>query len=149
MATSPYLIMLVDDNDDHCMLIEDVLISTGFARKVIRFPDAESVLPHLLDPGKSHSFSNSQLPDFFMVDIQLPGMSGIELLRQLKANPITSPVPAIMLTTSEDTGHIEESFALGAADYLIKPINHDELTRKFQDMKLHWDQRTRLPEPVE
>ncbi len=141
MTTSPYQVMLVDDNDDHCMLIEDMLISTGFARQVVRFPDAESVLSHLLDPGKVLSLSNSLLPDFFLVDIKLPGMSGVELLKQLKANPVTRAVPTIMLTTSEDAEHTRQSYALGASDYVIKPTNHDMLIRKFEKMKSNWDLR--------
>jgi two-component system, response regulator len=138
MTTSQYTVVLVDDNDDHCMLIEDMLMAQGFARQVIRFPDAESALAHLLDPQAPRASEGPGRPDFVFLDIRLPGMSGIELLRQLKSHPRTRAIPTIMLTTSERSEEINASYDAGACGYIVKPVDFMVLSRKIQALRDYW-----------
>jgi two-component system response regulator len=138
MTASQYAVVLVDDNDDHCMLIEDMLIAQGFARQVIRFPDAESALAHLLDPQASRAPEGIRLPEFIFLDIRLPGMTGIELLRQLKSHPRTRAIPTIMLTTSERTEEINSSYEAGACGYIVKPVDFMVLSGKIKALRDYW-----------
>jgi CheY-like chemotaxis protein len=147
MTTSPYQVMLIDDNDDHCMLIEDLLYSTGFARKVVRFADAESTLSLFQGTGKSGSAKKSHIPDFFFLDLALPGMNGLELLKQLKTNSFTQSVPVIIFTVSDDAAHIRTAYANGASGYLVKPLNHKDLRRKLMGLKTYWDTISESPAP--
>jgi CheY-like chemotaxis protein len=148
MSKGHYLAILVDDNDDHCMLIEDMLVAQRFARAVIRFPDAESALAHLLEAQPTREGEPFRLPDFIFLDIRLPGMSGIELLQQLKANPRTRPVPTIMLTTSERHEEITASFAHGACGYIVKPVDLAVLAKKIKALRQYWESASEVPKPA-
>lgn len=145
MTASQYTVVLVDDNDDHCMLIEDMLISRGFARQVIRFPDAESALAYLLDPQASRAPEGTSRPEFVFLDIRLPGMSGIELLRQLKSHPRTRAIPTIMLTTSERSEEINASYEAGACGYIVKPVDFMVLSNKIKALHDYWRIACEIP----
>ncbi len=138
MTASGHSVVLVDDNDDHCMLIEDMLISEGFARHVTRFPDAESALAFLRDPQAPRAPEGTGRPEFVFLDIHLPGMSGLELLRQLKSHPRTRAIPVIMLTTSERSEAISASYEAGACGYIVKPVDSMILSRKFRALRDYW-----------
>jgi CheY-like chemotaxis protein len=143
MTAGRYNVLLVDDNDDHCMLIEDLLTEQGFARRVLRHPDAESALATLLQPSASKHAP--PLPDFIFLDIRLPGMNGIECLRQLKSHAETRHIPTLMLTTSQREEEIHDSFAAGACGYVVKPVDFAVLAEKIQALKQYWDQASELP----
>lgn len=147
MASSPYIVVLVDDNDDHCMLIEDMLIAQGFARQVVRFPDAESALAHLRDPQAARAPEAGRMPDFIFLDIRLPGMTGIELLRQLKGHPVTRGIPTIMLTTSERSEEISASYEAGACGYIVKPVDFMVLAGKIRALREYWGAACEVPAP--
>ena len=67
--------------------------------------------------------AQSQAPDLIMLDIMMPEIDGYEVCRQLKANPVTKDIPVIFLTAKGETSDEAEGFALGAADYILKPVN--------------------------
>ncbi len=143
MTSRRYHVLLVDDNDDHCMLIEDMLTGEGFAEQVTRFPDAETALASLLQPRAQRK--GALHPDFIFLDIRLPGMSGIECLRQLKQHAATRHIPTIMLTTSQREEEIHDSFSAGACGYVVKPIDFAVLAEKINALKAYWDQASELP----
>ncbi len=145
MTTGRFTVILVDDNDDHCMLIEDMLVSQGFAEKVTRFADAETALTHLRDPHPGRKGSAAHQPDFIFLDIRLPGMNGIELLRQLKGNQATRHIPVIMLTTSQREEEVRDSFAVGACGYVVKPVDFTVLAEKIRALKIYWEQASEMP----
>lgn len=145
MTAGRFTVYLVDDNDDHCMLIEDMLVSQGFAARVIRFADAEAALTHLRDPQAARKADAHHEPDFIFLDIRLPGMNGIELLRQLKGNLTTRRIPVIMLTTSQREEEIRESFELGACGYVVKPVEFKVLAEKIRALKAYWEQASERP----
>lgn len=143
MSSGRYQVMLVDDNDDHCMLIEDMLTGEGFADQVTRFSDAETALASLLQPRSRQK--GALRPDFIFLDIRLPGMSGIECLRQLKHHSATRHIPTIMLTTSQREEEIRDSFSSGACGYVVKPIDFAVLAEKIRALKSYWAQASELP----
>ncbi len=145
MTSGQYTVVLVDDNDDHCMLIEDMLIAQSFAKQVIRYADAESALAHLLDPQVLLGTDGPHLPHFLILDIRLPGMTGIELLRQLKAHPVTRRIPTIMLTTSERTEEINASYDAGACGYIVKPVDFKVLGDKIKALREYWRIASEVP----
>jgi len=145
MTASRYSVVLVDDNDDHCMLIEDMLIAQDFARQVLRFADAESALAHLRDPQAARGAESARMPDFIFLDIRLPGMTGIELLRQLKSHPATRGIPAIMLTTSERSEEINASYEAGACGYIVKPVDFMVLAEKIRALRDYWGAACEVP----
>lgn len=145
MNRREHLILLVDDNDDHCMLVEDIFFATGFARRVIRYRDAEGALAALLDLQATPEDDPPPLPDLIFLDIRLPGMSGIEMLQRLKTHPRTRTIPTFILTTSERQEEIRASYAAGVSGYIVKPVDFDLLEKKIRALKQFWDVAAELP----
>jgi DNA-binding response OmpR family regulator len=145
MTSGPYTVVLVDDNDDHCMLIEETLVTQAFAGEVIRFRDAESALAGLLEPRAARGGQGGRPPDFIFLDIRLPGMSGIELLRQLKNHAATRAIPTLMLTTSERGEEIRASYDAGACGYIVKPVDVTVLADKIRALREYWGPVSEVP----
>jgi CheY-like chemotaxis protein len=123
MAAEPLLIVLVEDDDGHANLVERNLKRVGVVNGVLRLEDGQQALDFLLDPT-SPSFRNTNHPILLLLDIKMPRVDGVEVLRQLKANPQTAPIPIIMLTTTDDPREIQRCYELGCSVYITKPVDY-------------------------
>lgn len=113
-------VMLVEDNQMNSRLVEYVLIRDGFAISVMA--SAEEALRAAADDP----------PDIILMDIQLPGMDGLEATRQLKKNPITENIPIVAITAHAMTGDEERIRDAGCEGYISKPINTRELANTIR-----------------
>ena len=75
----------------------------------------------------------AQLPQLILLDINMPEMDGLEVLRRLKRNPVTKAIPILMITAAQDTNDVEAAFKLGAANYVLKPIQRDQFMKKVRE----------------
>lgn len=118
-------IMLVEDNpDDVDMTIRD-LKKNDLDRNLHVTADGRETL----DALETLADAGSPLPDLILLDIGLPDLSGLDLLRKLKADHRFSRIPVVMLTGSEMVQDIQKSYDLGAISYLMKPVSVDELMK--------------------
>jgi class 3 adenylate cyclase len=108
-------ILVVDDNRDNIELVKDIIEVAGHT--VVSADDGASAL--IIAP--------EQLPDLILLDVNMPGMDGFEVCRQLKQNPATNGIPVIMLTAQSDVDSRVKGLAVGADDYLAKPFSPREL----------------------
>ncbi|MBI5869617.1 MAG: response regulator [Actinobacteria bacterium] len=113
-------VMLVEDNQMNSRLVEFVLDRDGFTTIVMA--DAEEAIRAAADDP----------PDIMLMDIQLPGMDGLEATRQLKKNPITAKIPIVAITAHAMTGDEERIRAAGCEGYISKPINTRELAQTIR-----------------
>src|SRR4051794_1383768 len=122
MAAETFLIVLVDDDDGHATLVERNLSRIGVANPLVRLRDGQEALDFLRarngDPA-----TNAQ-PILFLLDIKMPRVDGVEVLRQLKADPLTMLIPVIMLTTTDDPREIKRCYELGCSVYVTKPVDY-------------------------
>ena len=117
-------ILLVEDDDGHAFLIEDNLRRGGVTAPILRFSDGQEVLDFLFRrtteprfvPGDAYLLS---------LDIQMPGVDGVETLRQIKADAELRSLPVIMLTTTDDSREVQRCHDLGCNNYVIKPVTFD------------------------
>jgi len=116
-------IMLVEDNDDDIELTK-IVLRRNFLDKNFHLATSG---PETLNRLKNLAEKSSGLPDLILIDIGLPGMSGLDLLAQLKEDARFSKIPVVILTGSLMSEHIQKSYDLGAITYLLKPISEDEL----------------------
>ena len=125
MVTDPrkLKIMLVEDNDDDVELTRVVLRRNFLDSNLHLATDGPETLKRL----KNLAEKSSSLPDLILMDIGLPGMSGLDLLAQLKKDTRFSNIPVVILTGSLMSEHIQKSYDLGAITYLLKPISEDDL----------------------
>jgi signal transduction histidine kinase len=123
-------LLIVDDKPQNLRLISDFLAEQGFELMLTR--------------SGAQALERARLaaPELVLLDLRMPDMDGFEVCRRLKADPATAALPVIFMTAVDDTAHKVEGFALGAVDYITKPIQREELLARIQHhLQLHRLQR--------
>jgi len=132
----PQVVLLVEDNPDHTYLTQLVLEGAGVAHVIVHAVDGQDALDRLAGSGP-HAGTPLR-PALVLLDIKLPRVDGFQVLRTMRADPALRLVPVVMLTTSGNPRDLEESMALGASDYVIKPIGLNEFERKLCGVLRYW-----------
>jgi adenylate cyclase len=113
-------ILVVDDNPDNRQLLKDIVASMGHT--AIAGVDGEETL----------RLTHEHMPDLIVLDVNMPGMNGFEVLRRLKTDPKTNSIPVLMLTALNAAEHRVQGLEIGADDYLTKPFNPRELIERIR-----------------
>ncbi len=136
-------VLLVEDNEDHIFLTTKVLREAPNARYNIHVVmDGEAALDFIYQRGK---YSNVSRPDLILLDIKLPKIDGLEVLKRLKLDPSTKSIPILMLTSSEREQDVASSYQNGTNSYITKPINYEDFEQKLRVIQAYWDKVTKLP----
>jgi CheY-like chemotaxis protein len=143
MPAEPILIVLVDDDDGHATLVERNLTRVGVANSLVRLRDGQEALDFLLARGANPA-QRSQ-PILLLLDIKMPRVDGIEVLRQLKAGPETALIPVIMLTTTDDPREVKRCYELGCSVYITKPVDYQAFVEAINRLGLFL-QVVRIPD---
>jgi CheY-like chemotaxis protein len=144
MATEPLLIVLVEDDDGHADLVERNLQRAGVSNAVLRLRDGQEALDFLFGQGDSSLCRKSQ-PILLLLDIKMPRVDGVEVLKQLKSNPQTALIPVIVLTTTDDPREIQKCYELGCSVYITKPVDYQAFVDAVHRLGLFL-QVVRVPE---
>ena len=144
MGPEPLLIVLVEDDDGHATLVERNLVRIGVSNKIVRLKDGQEALDYLAGQNDA-SFAVVNQPLLLLLDIKMPRVDGVEVLRQLKANPETSRIPVIMLTTTDDPREIHRCYELGCSVYITKPVDYQAFVEAVNRLGLFL-QVVRIPE---
>lgn len=137
-AMSSRKILLVEDNPDDIALTLRAFKKNGIANEVVVAGDGQEALDWLFAQGPHAGRDTSDHPAFILLDLKLPKVDGMEVLRAIRANPHTSLLRVIMLTTSREEGDVVESYSLGATSYIRKPVDFDEFIRVVGQLGLYW-----------
>jgi CheY-like chemotaxis protein len=125
MMTEPLIIVLVEDDEGHAKLIQLNLERAGVANEIIHVKAGQEALDLVRGQG-AYAGRNLRGPLLLLLDISMPGMDGIEVLRQMKADPALARLPpVIMLTTTDDPREIQRCYELGCNMYIIKPVIYE------------------------
>ena len=130
MESKPY-ILLVEDNEDDIDLTVRALKKQA-AIPVMVFRDGTEVLEYL------EAHLEEALPALILLDLKLPKMDGIEVLRHLRAQPRTEKVPVVMLTSSSRKADLDAAYAAGANSYLVKAVDFKQFTRDVEQLASYW-----------
>ena len=117
-------ILITDDDDGHAFLIEDNLRRAGVHAPFLRFSDGQEILDFLFGRTQEPKFEPEQ-PYLLLLDIRMPKVDGVAVLRQIKADPILRKLPVIILTTTEDPREVERCHDLGCNVYMHKPVSYE------------------------
>jgi len=131
-------ILFVEDNPDDAELTLKALHKNKIVNKVFRVTDGEEALDFIFARGKFTDRNTNQKPKVILLDLKLPKISGIEVLKQLKANDETKVIPVVILTSSKEEMDIEKCYSLGANSYIIKPIAFDMFMKAISELGLYW-----------
>lgn len=124
--TSDVLILIADDDAGHARLIQKNLARIGLSNSFRRFEDGQQVIDFFFNGDAAHLAPRACL---LLLDIRMPKMDGVEVLRRLKSHPEFRVVPVCMLTTTDDPAEIERCYGTGCNNYVVKPVDYD----KFSD----------------
>jgi CheY-like chemotaxis protein len=117
-------ILIADDDDGHAFLIEDNLRRAGVTTPFLRFCDGQEVLDFLFRRTTNPTFEREH-PYLLLLDIRMPKVDGVAVLRQIKADADLRKLPVIILTTTEDPREVERCHDLGCNVYMQKPVSYD------------------------
>jgi CheY-like chemotaxis protein len=123
MNAQPVTIVLAEDDDGHATLIQRNLERAGLANGFIRLKDGQEALDYFRGEG-SHAGRVLDPSVLLLLDINMPRMDGVEVLRALKADPNTALIPVIMLTTTDDPREVQRCYQLGCNVYVTKPVDY-------------------------
>lgn len=135
MRSEPLVILLAEDDDGHARLVERNLQRAGITNQVIRARDGQEALDYVHRAG-GHSDREASAPLLLLLDINMPRVDGVEVLRQVKGDPATAKIPAIMLTTTDDPREVERCYQLGCSVYITKPVEYDAFVEAVKRLGL-------------
>jgi CheY-like chemotaxis protein len=131
----PMHIILVEDDDGHAMLVEKNLRRAGLVNGYTRFKDGQEVVDGLLGPAGGTA-SRMTSTSVLLLDINMPKLDGIEVLRRLRADSRTATLPVIMLTTTDNPREIQKCYELGCNVYVTKPVEYDSFVDAIRRLGL-------------
>ena len=131
-------ILLVEDNPDDVELTLHAFQKHNLANHVHVVRDGAEALDFLFCTGayKDRRIENS--PSVVLLDLKLPKVDGLEVLRRMKEDPRTQMIPVVVLTSSREDRDIMESYQLGVNSYIVKPVNFEQFTEAVRQIKLYW-----------
>lgn len=131
----PVCIVMIEDDEGHARLIERNIRRAGVNNEIISFRDGTSALAYLLGPdGSGEASARRHL--LILLDLNLPDMTGIDILDRVKANPHTRRSPVVVLTTTDDNREVQRCYDLGANVYITKPVNYEGFSNAIRQLGL-------------
>ena len=131
-------ILLVEDNPDDVKLTLRALQNCNIANKVVVVGDGLEALNYLLGAGAYAGRDLSDRPAVVLLDLKLPKIDGLELLRRMRADHRTKLLPVVVLTSSKEEQDIVTSYDLGANSYIRKPVDFDRFVEAVRQLGLYW-----------
>ena len=135
---SNYKVMVVDDSPTDLKLMSEPFLSQGY--DLVTATDGEEALNYI-----EHWPVDAPLPVVILLDLKLPKVDGLEVLRQMKAHPQLCTVPTVILTTSAENTDVKAAYQLGVNSYIIKPINFDKFMEVAEQIDLYWNVLNKPP----
>jgi CheY-like chemotaxis protein len=134
-SARPVNIVMIEDDEGHARLIEKNIRRAGVSNDIIPFTNGTDALTYLMGPdGSGEVSSGRQL--LVLLDLNLPDMTGIDILQKLKDNPHTKRSPVVVLTTTDDSREIQRCYDLGANVYITKPVNYEGFANAIRQLGL-------------
>lgn len=138
MDYEPSNILLVEDDEAHAELTRRAIQKGGNANRIDVLTDGEEALDYVFNRTKYADKARYPLPGLIMLDIKLPGIDGIEVLKRIKEHSVLKKIPVIMLTTSDLEEDICQSYRHYANSYLTKPMGFKEFEERVMQISFYW-----------
>ena len=133
-------ILLVEDNDFDAELAIRALKGRNLANKLIHVTDGQAALDYLFGahPGADHTVACPETLKVVLLDLKLPKIDGLSVLRAIRSNPKTKMLPVVILTSSREESDVIETYGLGANSYIVKPVDFDKFSEAVSSLGLYW-----------
>jgi two-component system, response regulator len=131
-------ILLVEDNPDDIALTIRAFRKSNIMNDIVQAHDGSEALDYLFGTGQYAGRDLSTMPTLILLDLKMPKVDGLEVLRQLRANERTRLLPVVILTTSKEDQDIIDGYALGANSYVRKPVDFNQFVEAVRQLGLYW-----------
>jgi two-component system, response regulator len=131
-------ILLIEDNPSDVDLTRRALEKARIANHLVVAEDGQEALEYLLATGKHAGRDAADLPAVALLDLKLPKIGGLEVLRRIRTEPRTRRLPVVVLTSSQEEQDLASSYDLGANSYIRKPIDFVQFARAIEHLGLYW-----------
>jgi two-component system, response regulator len=138
-------ILLIEDNPDEAELTIRSLKKHNLANKLMHVDDGAEALDLIFPANPSAESDFHFNPKLIVLDLKLPKVAGLEILRRLKEDERTKMIPVVVLTSSKEEQDVLESYKLGVNGYIVKPVNFETFARAISDLGLFWLIRNQAP----
>jgi len=147
MDVTQKVVLLVEDNPDDVDLTLRAFRKSNLLNEVVVTKDGVEALDYLFGAGAYAGRDTSVPPQVVLLDLKLPRLNGLEVLRRLRADERTQLLPVVVLTTSSEEQELIESYRLGANSYVRKPVNFIQFTEAVKQLGLYWLVLNEQPPP--
>ena len=131
-------ILLIEDNIHEAELAIRSLKKNNLASRLKHIDDGAEALDFIFCTGRYEGRAMPFNPKLILLDLKLPKVDGLEILRRLKASPTTHLIPIVVLTSSKEEKDIIESYKLGVNSYIVKPMNFESFSKAIQELGIYW-----------
>ena len=131
-------ILLVEDNPTDAELAIRALKKSNLANKLVWVKDGAEALDFIFAGGAYSGRQMTEGPKVILLDLRLPKVDGMEVLRRVKGDERTRTIPVVVLTSSKEDRDVAESYKLGVNSYISKPVEFDEFARTVSELGLYW-----------
>ena len=131
-------ILLVEDNLSDAELIVRALRKVNLANHLVHVKDGEEALQFIFATGSFSGRERKNMPRVILLDIKMPKVDGIEVLRQIKANSETKRIPVVIMTSSKEEQDIIRSYELGVNSFVVKPVEFNDFAKAVSELGLYW-----------
>jgi len=148
MGCSSGTILVVEDDPNDIFFLQYAFEQAGIKNPLRVVDDGQQAIDYLAGSGKFAERSQYPLPALILLDLKLPVMMGLDVLRWIKEHPEYHTLVVIVMTSSKDPTDIHEAYKLGARSYLVKPLSVQERLEVAKAIKLYWLELNILPRPI-
>jgi len=132
------IILLVEDNPSDVGLTQRALAKSHVSNELVVAEDGQEALDYLFGAGAYAGREVTELPALVLLDLKLPRVEGLEVLRQIRADDRTRRLPVVILTTSREEQDVAQSYDLGANSYIRKPVDFTQFAQAVEHLGLYW-----------
>ena len=140
-------ILLVEDNPSDINLTKRALAKARIMNELVVVEDGEEALEYLFGTGRFLGRDLRQMPAMVLLDLKLPGIDGLEVLRRIRENPVIHRQPVVILTSSKEEQDVIASYDLGVNSYIRKPVDFYQFAAAIQNLGLYWLVLNETPPP--
>ena len=131
-------ILLVEDNSSDAEMTINALKKSNLANKLLHVKDGAAALDFIFGEGDYSYRKIEDKPRIILLDLKMPKVDGIEVLRKIKSDERTKTIPVVVLTSSKEDPDIKKCYALGVNSYVVKPVTFDEFQKAISELGLYW-----------
>ena len=138
MSYKEIQILLIEDSDEDAELTKRALMQHKLGNSLIHLTDGAEALDYVFCQGKFSERNISDTPKVILLDINLPKVNGLEVLKRIKSDERTNRIPVVVMTSSQEQQDLITSYRLGVNGYVVKPLEFEQFAKTVADLGFYW-----------